>query len=62
MRSLIISHAMVTWQYDLERSRVLATRNPETGINPDTLAFMPVEDLRGVFAFLQRFAGEREAR
>jgi len=61
MRSLIICHQMLTWQHDLERSQVLATRHPETGINPHALSNMPVEDLRGVLDFLRRFAAEREA-
>jgi len=47
------------WQHILQQAQALAARLPETGLNPDKLALIPLDDLVGVLAFLKRSYAEK---
>lgn len=49
------------WQPLLQQAQALAARLPDTGINPDKLALLPLDDLVGTLAHLKRLKAEREA-
>jgi len=49
------------WQHMLSQAQSLAARLPETGLNPDKLALLPLDELVGVLAFLKRFYAEKVA-
>jgi len=52
---------LIVWQQLLEQAQSLAARLPDTGINPDKLAVLPLDDLVGTLAYLKRLKAEREA-
>lgn len=54
-----INHLTV-WQHILTQAQSLAARLPETGLNPNKLALLSLDELVGVLAFLKRFYAERE--
>jgi len=48
------------WQQLLQQAQALAARLPDTGINPDKLALLSLDELLGVAAYLKRKYAERE--
>lgn len=55
-----ITSGMVVWKQMLTQAQALAARLPETGLNPDKLALLPLDELLGTLAFLKRLYAERE--
>jgi len=49
-----------SWQQLLQQAQALAARLPDTGINPDKLALLSLDELLGVAACLKRKYAERE--
>jgi hypothetical protein len=47
------------WQILLQQAQALAARQPDTGLNPDKLALLPLDDLVGTLAFLKRVYAEK---
>tara|TARA_R110000772_G_scaffold184159_2_gene295244 strand:- start:117 stop:299 length:183 start_codon:yes stop_codon:yes gene_type:complete len=54
-----INHLLV-WQHLLDQAQSLAARLPETGVNPDKLGLLPLNDLMGILAFLKRAYTEKK--
>jgi len=59
MQTNNINH-LPQWQHILQQAQALAARLPEIGLNPDKLALLPLNDLLGVLAFLNRKSAERK--
>lgn len=55
-----INHINHNWQMLLQQAQALAARMPQMGLNPDKLIYLPLIDLKGVAAFLERKYAERE--
>jgi len=53
-----INH-LTAWQYILIQAQALAARLPEKGLNPDSLALLPLDELVGVLVFLKRSYAEK---
>ena len=54
-----INH-LTAWQHLLDQTQSLAARLPDTGLNPDKLAMLPLDDLVGTLAYLKGRKVERE--
>lgn len=50
---------LMAWQSLLVQAQELAAKMPETGLNPDKLVLLTLDELRGVTAFLRRISLER---
>ncbi len=48
------------WQALLQQAQSLAARLPDTGLTPDKMALLPLDDLAGTLAYLKRLKAERE--
>jgi len=53
-----INH-FTAWQHLLDQAQALAASLPATGLNPDKLALLPLDELVGVLAFLKRVYAEK---
>jgi len=49
----------MAWQSLLVQAQELAAMMPETGLSPDKLWMLPLDELRGVTAFLRRLSLEK---
>jgi hypothetical protein len=49
------------WQPLLQQAQSLAAGLPDTGLTPDKLALLPLDELMGVLAFLKRSIAEKQA-
>jgi hypothetical protein len=56
-----VTYHYLVWQQILFQTQELALKMPETGLNADKLAVLPIEHLTGVLAFLKRSYAERQA-
>lgn len=50
---------LITWQETVVKAQKLALTMPETGINPDTLPSLPLDELKGITTYLKRLDADR---
>lgn len=50
---------LIAWQETVIKAQKLALTMPETGINPDTLPSLPLDELNGIIAYLKRLDVDR---
>jgi len=55
------THHQYDWQPLSEPAQELALKLPEMGLNSDKLIHLPIMDLIGVLAFLQRSYADKQA-
>jgi len=56
-----ITLRFITWQRLVIQTQELALKVQATGINPDDLALLPIDQLTGTLSFLKRKRDEQEA-
>jgi hypothetical protein len=49
------------YQQLLTQTQAMAARLPETGLNPDSLVMMPLDELVSTLAFLKRYKADNES-
>jgi len=61
MNNVDHNYQFILWQQLVIQAQELALKMPEMGLNPDVMPMLPLENLRGVLAFLRRVTEENKA-
>ena len=60
MNNVDTNYQLILWQQRVIQAQELALKMPEMGLNPDVMAMLSFENLRGVLAFLRRASEEKK--